>query len=956
MHRILATVILMTFISIHPSLRAEDAVHVYPHLVNPRQYPDDARRAVKPPSWDTFDNQTQFTALRGFSVENNRVVGFEEELDKYTVQHDLGRVIWPSYPLVFAENLNEFSDSIVRRKLYLFDLWGYVPGAGPGGSWEQFIAPRAALDLFESKLGERWLGMDNGEQDGRYIGGYADQMTPMRTDRFGQYLNFQRHFERMGDDLGQKLSTLVSLSYGHYFLKEGTYTAIGAETAQALPNSQVYYAFIRGAGKQYGVPWFGNASVFNRWGYKAYGTPGKDHSTTKGTSLNLLKRLMYSHIFYNASFVGFESGWFDGEELSPIGRIQESAQQWVRAHGQPGVQHTPIALLLDFNAGWTFPRHLYSDKIYRVWGNIPYTPGDYWTEALVDLLYPGYQDASYYHNEQGFLSPTPFGDAADVLLSDAPDWILGQYPVVVLAGGIEPSAELHDKLESYVKEGGHLVITAGNLAQFPRGLLGATAATPTATGRDMSIECADGPIVESLPFEQHTIAFPSDATVLAKGQEQPLAVQWNADSGKVTLLASDFGVARDEAVQAPIPNPVDAPLAKPYRMLTHVQRVLEGIFRKQMLFSAGPDLSVITCRKAPGEYTLCVLNNRLEALPLHIESLCGPMTSLTELPLDVSEKRAVGFLPEGFETSTVGASTPDTIAGADVRVFEAKVQESRVLERPATTPTPAPHGRALPLGEPRLLKEEILRRPTFFQHFDSAVVDWRYLRDRDPEALRREAAWIKRQQLKLYVDATTDINLFPGMRLTLNDAAANEADLKECEALLEKMPLLGAKDLMVCLHRQPEVKFTAEETWSSFHQTLGELASRAQAKGITVYLAITLKAEQNLEKVATLLREIGAPNLKLAPSIALLARQKQGSALPSELLPQIGLWLASATAQDFNGKNWSAQMPLCCIESDAPWREWLAATPGIPVALNAVYSNLDDEYRDAFFLDSVGTH
>jgi hypothetical protein len=57
-------------------------------------------------------------------------------------------------------------------------------------------------------------------------------------------------------------------------LKEGARTLIGAETAQALPNNQVYYAFIRGAGKQYGVPWFGNASIFNRWGFKTYGSSG----------------------------------------------------------------------------------------------------------------------------------------------------------------------------------------------------------------------------------------------------------------------------------------------------------------------------------------------------------------------------------------------------------------------------------------------------------------------------------------------------------------------------------------------------------------------------------------------------------------------------------------------------------------------------------------------------------
>ncbi len=260
-------------------------------------------------------------------------------------------------------------------------------------------------------------------------------MTPASASRFEQYLNFQRHFERMGDDLGHQHATLVSLNFGHYFLKEGTYTLIGAETAQALPNNQVYYAFIRGAGKQYGVPWFGNASIFNRWGYKTYGSSGGSggdtHGPTKGTSLSLMKRLLYSHILYNSVAVGFESGWFEGDKLSrPSAASSRPAQRWVKEHGQPGVMHTPVALLLDFYSGWSFPRHLYSGDIYRVWGNLPYGPGDYLTDAVLDLLYPGYQDSSYFHDESGFITPTPYGDIADCLLSDAP---LGCSPAMRLS-------------------------------------------------------------------------------------------------------------------------------------------------------------------------------------------------------------------------------------------------------------------------------------------------------------------------------------------------------------------------------------------------------------------------------------------------------------------------------------------------------------------------------------------
>ncbi|HOL76810.1 MAG TPA: hypothetical protein PKY35_07240 [Candidatus Hydrogenedentes bacterium] len=252
------------------SPRGGSVRYVTVQLPDPVNHPDYQRRHVQPPSWATFGHRTHFVALRGFAIENNRIVRFSQEMDKYTKQFDLGDVLWPSYPIIFAENLDELVAEIKKRGLFLFDIWGYVPGSGPGDYWMQFKPKREVFDLLERELGDHWLGMDIGEQDGRYIGGYASQVHRASLDRFEAYLAFQRHFEFMANELGNRLSTLVSLNYGHYFLKEGLYTSIGAETAQALPNSQVYYAFIRGAGKQYGVPWFGNASVWNRWGWKTY--------------------------------------------------------------------------------------------------------------------------------------------------------------------------------------------------------------------------------------------------------------------------------------------------------------------------------------------------------------------------------------------------------------------------------------------------------------------------------------------------------------------------------------------------------------------------------------------------------------------------------------------------------------------------------------------------------------
>lgn len=869
---------------------------VYPHLLDPRLHPDYARRAVKPPSWDTFENQTQFVSLRSFGQKDGALVGYAEELEKYTKTFDLGRVVWPAYDTVFANNLQPFAEELKQRGLWLFDPWGYVPGSGPGDYWKQFVAPPAALQTFEATLGERWLGMDIGEQDGRYIGGYASQALPISNDRMAQYLNFHRHFAQMANDLGNKVSVLNSLNFAHYLLKEGNTTLIGSETAQALPNSQVVYAFNRGAGKQYGVPWFGNASIFNRFGWKTYGPPGKENGPTKGTSLNLLKRLLYSHILYNSVFAGFESSWFDGDQLSPVGRIQQAAQQWVRAHGPAGVMHTPVALLLDFASGWTVPRHLYTSDTYRVWGNMPYDDGDYFTHGVLDLLYPGYVDASYFHDERGFMSPTPYGDCADVLLSDAAPWTLQQYPLVIAAGRLRPSAELRDKLGRYVHAGGHLVLTEGN----------------------------------------------RDALKLDTN---------DPGTGHYTLIPGADGVERDGSVLPPIKALVDAPLAKPYRLSDAARGLLDNALREQMLFDAGPDLALITCRKGAGQYTLGVFNPSLESRALTITSHCGEITAMTESQLDTSERGAVGEFPEGIAPPSA-AEAANTIGPATLKIFDVTVNESGVREVARIAAPAAPKGRALPLGNPASLEEAILMRPTFFQHFDGVVIDWRYLDVRTPEALAAEAGWLRRQGLRVYVDLRSGINLYPDLRLTANDPDRSPASRARIVQIMDKMSALGAADLVLCLHRQPENSYTIAQTREAFDESLKALAEEAAQSKVTLYLAQSDKFGAGIEATAAYVRNAGRDNLRLAPSLALLVQQGFTLfTLPPDIRALTGLWLASSAGVDLNGQVYSATMPLT---SNAPaLRPWLEALRGEALALDAVYPNDDAEYGDAKLIEAA---
>ena len=298
----------------------------FPHLLDPRVHPDHGRRCVRVPTWDTFEHVTQFITLRDLTQTSWR-----DDLHRYTVEFKLGRVVWPLIHLLHCAHMAAALEEIRRRGLYLFDLLSYVPASPLEGMWSNVTPPPGMVRHLQRVLGDRFLGIDNGEQQ-----------CPREQSRLAQYLSFQRHFQKLGDELGNHMTALSSLTVGHYFLKEGNHVLLGAETAQALPNSQLYYAFIRGAGKQYGVHWFGNASVFNRRGWKDYGAVKRDgryvSGPEEGTSLSLLKRLLYTHYLYNCVMIGFESGWLTesaAHALTPIGAIQRGAVEFVARHGQP---------------------------------------------------------------------------------------------------------------------------------------------------------------------------------------------------------------------------------------------------------------------------------------------------------------------------------------------------------------------------------------------------------------------------------------------------------------------------------------------------------------------------------------------------------------------------------------------------------------------------------------------
>ena len=878
---------------------------VYAHVMDPRLHPDETRRAVRPPSRADFGNKLQFTSLRRLANADS----WRQDLARYVDEAKLGNVIWPNVSMVENEprRLAEQVAELKRRNLWLFDLWGFVPGSGPGGPWRQFTLKPEVRDLFVRELGDRWLGMDVGEQDGRYLGAFAESQVPSPADRFAAYLHFQRHFERMAELQGDRLAALVSCNFGHYLLRENVYTMIGAETAQALPSSPIYYSFIRGAGKQYGVPWFGNVSVYNRWGWKNYADekPGK-FGPEEGTSLSLLKRLMYSQIFYNTLLCGFESSFFekDGKTLSPIGRIQRGAIEWSERYGDPGVQHAPIAVVIDAFGGWCVPRHLYQWQPYRVWGSLPYDAGDYFVDGVLDMLYPGYRDASFFEDERGFSPPTPYGDIADCLTSDAPLWVLKQYAVVILAGRLRPSRELEENVKAYVKDGGHVVLTGGNAATWVRG----------------------------------TDDF--------------------AGKGRATRFNSEWGVAKTPQCELPVRYKVGADLPTPYPLLADVRAELDRIFRHEMLFgtSATPTnngLSLVTCRRAKGEYTLAIANNTWEEKPFEIVSFVGPIVSVEELAVDVSERTARGYFPKGMEKTPLGRDSDRTIAAGAIRTFRVKVAETGVEELPAAVPPANPRGRVLALRGQTPIKEQVLARPTFFRHFDGVMVDWSYLRARDVRELAAERKWLDRQGLKLVVDLSSGLNLYPDLRLVENDPPETERSQAALKDLLAKMQALGAKTLVIRRHRSPENQMDKAAAKASFEKNARRLCRDAAAKGIRV---VVRGGGWNAEAAFRTAADIADANCSPAGSLATYHFEKRVPVDRAAATKPADFWFVAASATDpVSGMPHSFNLPVSLL----PEKEHVAyraavktlVEKGATIVYDGNYADPEREYREVHLLE-----
>ena len=683
--------------SISFSLDSQPVIKVYPYYVEPSEYPDFSRRSFKTPTWNTFEDQVQFVGGRKLGA----ISGIIDTIAPNWLKG--ANILRPNFSDFNKEpdELKKVLGWMKKNGFYLFNINAFGPGTPPTNSFGQHRVEKWKSGLMEDMLGDRYLGYDLGEQDGRYWADCRSIDYPMTFDYKERYIRAMKYMQRAAYEQGDIISMLSVKWLWHYPIKDGYITCSGVECQNKVhtSNSQVQYAFIRGASKQYGLLWYGDISVFNSWGWKSYGTEKNERTgPTKGNSVAWMKRMLLSQYQYNSIILGFEGSLYYGnpheKELSPIGKLQTDMQNFVNKTSKPGPQYTPVAFLLDFFSGWMTPNEPFPDK-YKVWGFLPYQKGDYFTHNLFKMFYPLYDECGLHKNEQGGLCVTPYGDAADVLLSDARISVLNRYAIIVVAGEMNTDiSELSDKLNSYLEQGGHLIITDNNTQKlFP-----------------------------SLYRQSHSSHFKIDKKKIGKGY--------------ISIInCSNMGITTS--------NELDH----------RVKEYLDSVFKTTRIFSLTDSLGFITNTEQDNSYLLGVYNHALVSKPLEIKCNIGVIKKIEELIPFRDLTNEPGYFPEGYEKTLLGLSDEKHIAAGDVRLFRIEVEEKKhkIARLPKESLEKRKTNTLLSVKTLIGLSEQLQTMPTFFDHFSGIAVPWKTIPDIDSMKFSEDCWWYNLKQMQIAV-------------------------------------------------------------------------------------------------------------------------------------------------------------------------------------------------------------
>ncbi|MBI4245125.1 MAG: hypothetical protein HY606_13625 [Planctomycetes bacterium] len=554
------------------------------------------------------------------------------ESSRDLMSHNFGSALWLNSNFLMAKNWKEAVEEVRKRKLYIHDIWGIVPGLKERDKDGLcLVVEDDVQEYLNTNLGKYFIGWENGEHDGRWFWQVMRNYPPP-VNREEAYRYFMGWFKSFFANLKNYVTSLCGLTFPHYFAQIDGNRMVGAEFIQALPSIPMLSAWVRGAARQYQMLWYGSISIFNFFGGKVFGedkfnnlsfwsdlnlgegNPCAQGGPDRGPSISLFKKTWYLLFMYGINIEVLEESQFyrpagpvlpsilsrdrDREKeiapeakkefLSPLGKMQLKATSFcVKNEYRRGVQYCPVAFLLDFYCGWVPPRHFYSDSFYTVWGGIPYEKGDHQIDLVFREVYPGYQDCPYFQNGRGYLTPTPYGDIADVLLSDVRSEILFRYQVVLLLGEISVKGELLKKLSDFVIKGGIVIWSLPQLSEEALKLSGIKKVGKEIRARE-SHSVKTKKIYRELPFVFSEVVTSRVKVLIETDNGKPLVISKRLGKGKIITLIVPYGITSRIPESHPIiggdpENDIttlsflNKPIGSPYRLLHGVKEVVLGI-------------------------------------------------------------------------------------------------------------------------------------------------------------------------------------------------------------------------------------------------------------------------------------------------------------------------------------------------------------------------------------------
>lgn len=433
----------------------------------------------------------------------------------------------------------------------------------------------AVWQLLNNEFKDQFLGWISGESVG-YVWEHAPaelKLSPTMTrpqllDAHREFYNnalarkwkslFHVETGPMWDKLIPAQST-SSTSFAHALTKWGV-KLLGMETAAVMPMTGMRIAFTRGAARQsggaflyYHAPNFGDtATTFT----KTQNFAGPDffyhsrYGPSMGPSLSWYRKSYYLYYMSGASAIYLEQGgdqFFKpgpGEhpfQLNPLGRITDEFIRFAEKHPERGTPYTPIAFLLD-------PAHGFEMTDYPQW---PFEVSqiDRGDRALRELFGVAYYPGLVVEGEPALADRQPFvsgvfGDVFDVLTTGAMNF--EGYRAVVLGGRAEWNASLND----YVRNGGIVVVNAGQIKNVPPALLGVR--LTNATGEAEAARCLspgeDAQDLGGQMFRYEKVELKGATTLIAAPNGDPLVTVNKVGKGSVVFAALPDLLGADERV------------------------------------------------------------------------------------------------------------------------------------------------------------------------------------------------------------------------------------------------------------------------------------------------------------------------------------------------------------------------------------------------------------------------